>query len=41
MFKLGAPALRSAISSICITLFINIMFFKILRVPLPPGILGW
>ena len=41
MLKLGAPALRSAISSICITLFINIMFLKILRVPLPPGILGW
>ena len=41
MKKLGAPALRSAIASICITLFINIMFLKILRVPLPPGILGW
>ena len=41
MKKLGAPAMRSAIASICITLFINIMFLKILRVPLPPGILGW
>ncbi len=41
MKKLGAPVLRSAIASICITLFINIMFLKILRVPLPPGILGW
>jgi putative tricarboxylic transport membrane protein len=41
MKKLGAPALRSAIASLCITLFINIMFLKILRVPLPPGILGW
>ena len=41
MKKLGAPLLRSAIASLCITLFINIMFLKILRVPLPPGILGW
>jgi putative tricarboxylic transport membrane protein len=41
MKKLGAPVLRSAIASISITLFINIMFLKILRVPLPPGILGW
>jgi putative tricarboxylic transport membrane protein len=41
MKKLGVTTLRSAISSICITLFINIMFLKILRVPLPPGILGW
>ena len=41
MKKLGAPAIRSAIASICITLFINVMFLKILRVPLPPGIFGW
>ncbi|HSB07202.1 MAG TPA: tripartite tricarboxylate transporter TctB family protein [Thermodesulfobacteriota bacterium] len=41
MTKLGAPILRSAIASICITLFINGMFLKILRVPLPPGFLGW
>jgi putative tricarboxylic transport membrane protein len=41
MTKLGTPPLRGAIASICITLFINIMFLKILRVPLPPGILGW
>jgi putative tricarboxylic transport membrane protein len=41
MTKLGAPILRSAIASICITLFINVMFLKILRVPLPPGFLGW
>ncbi len=41
MKKLGAPVLRSAISSVCITLFINVMFLKILRVPLPPGIFGW
>lgn len=41
MKRLGAPTLRGAIASICITLFINIMFLKILRVPLPPGILWW
>ncbi len=41
MKKLGAPVVRSVIASICITLFINLMFLKILRVPLPPGILGW
>jgi putative tricarboxylic transport membrane protein len=41
MLRLGASCLRSAIASICITLFINLMFSKILRVPLPSGILGW
>jgi putative tricarboxylic transport membrane protein len=41
MKKLGAPTRRSVVAGICITLFINIMFLKILRVPLPPGILGW
>ncbi len=41
MIKLGAPIFRSAIASICITLFINVMFLKILRVPLPPGFFGW
>ncbi len=41
MKKLGAPAVRSAVASVCITLFINVMFLKILRVPLPPGIFGW
>jgi hypothetical protein len=33
--------LKSTIASIVITLFINLMFSKILRVPLPWGILGW
>ncbi len=41
MKKLGAPVLRSAISSVAITVFIDVMFLKILRVPLPPGIFGW
>lgn len=41
MKKLGVTILKSAIASIIITLFINLMFSKILRVPLPFGILGW
>jgi len=41
MKKLGVTLLKSAIASIIITLFINLMFSKILRVPLPFGILGW
>ena len=41
MKKLGVTLLRSAIASLVITLFINLMFSKILRVPLPAGILGW
>jgi putative tricarboxylic transport membrane protein len=41
MKKLGVTLLRSAIASVVITLFINLMFSKILRVPLPVGILGW
>jgi putative tricarboxylic transport membrane protein len=41
MKKLGVTILKSAIASIIITLFINLMFSKILRVPLPYGILGW
>jgi len=41
MKKLGVTILKSTIASIVITLFINLMFSKILRVPLPWGILGW
>jgi len=41
MKKLGVTILKSAIASVIITLFINLMFSKILRVPLPYGILGW
>lgn len=41
MKKLGVTILKSAITSILITLFINLLFSKILRVPLPYGILGW
>lgn len=41
MKKLGVSLLKSSIASIIITLFINLLFSKILRVPLPYGILGW
>lgn len=41
MKKLGVSLLKSSIASILITLFINLLFSKILRVPLPYGILGW
>jgi len=39
MKKLGVNLLRSAVASLVITLFINLIFSKILRVPLPLGIL--
>lgn len=41
MKKLGVPFAKSVFASILITLFINLLFSKILRVPLPYGILGW
>lgn len=41
MKKLEVTILKSAIASVMITLFINLMFSKILRVPLPYGIFGW
>ena len=41
MKRLGVTILKSAIAGLVITLFINLMFSKILRVPLPPGILRW
>jgi putative tricarboxylic transport membrane protein len=41
MKKLGVTILKSAMACIIITLFINLMFSKILRVPLPYGIFGW
>ena len=41
MKKLGVTILKSAVASIMITLFINVLFSKILRVPLPYGIFGW
>ena len=41
MKRLGVTILKSAIASVVITLFINLMFSKLLRVPLPLGILSW
>jgi len=41
MKRLGVTIFKSALASIIITLFINLMFSKILRVPLPIGILSW
>jgi putative tricarboxylic transport membrane protein len=41
MKKLGVTILRSAVGGLIITLFVNLMFSKILRVPLPWGIFGW
>jgi len=41
MIKLRVSILKSALASFGMTLFINLLFSKILRVPLPFGILGW
>ncbi len=41
MIRLRVPYLRGLIISVCLTLFVNLMFAKILRVPLPPGFLSW
>lgn len=41
MKKLGTSPIKSTCFSILITLFIYSLFYKILRVPLSPGLLGW
>jgi len=41
MIKLKVPYLRGLVTSVLLTLFVNLMFAKILRVPLPPGLLSW
>ncbi len=41
MIKLRVPYLRGLLISVLLTLFVNLMFAKILRVPLPPGFLAW
>ncbi len=41
MIKLKVPYLRSVLISILLTLFVDLMFVKILRVPLPIGLWGW
>jgi len=41
MVKLRVPYLRGLVISILLTVFVNLMFYKILRVPLPIGFFGW
>lgn len=41
MKKLGTSTIKSISFSILITFFVYSLFYKILRVPLSPGILGW
>lgn len=41
MIKLRVPYLRALVISILLTLFVDFMFYKILRVPLPTGLFGW
>ncbi|HSR11651.1 MAG TPA: tripartite tricarboxylate transporter TctB family protein [Thermodesulfobacteriota bacterium] len=41
MTKLRVPALRSSIVSVALVCFVYFIFSKILRVPLPIGLLGW
>lgn len=41
MKKLGTSSVKSIVFSILITLFVYSLFYKILRVPLSPGLLGW
>jgi hypothetical protein len=39
--KLGTSLFQSAVSSILITVFVYFLFYKLLRVPLSPGLLSW
>lgn len=39
--KLGTSLFASAVSSILITVFVYFLFYKVLRVPLSPGLLSW
>lgn len=41
MKKLGTSTIKSIGFSILITFFVYSLFYKILRVPLSPGVLGW
>lgn len=41
MKKLGTSTIKSICFSIVITLFVYSLFYKILRVPLSQGLLGW
>jgi putative tricarboxylic transport membrane protein len=41
MMKLQVSPLKSVICSVVLTCFVYLMFAKLLRVPLPIGLLGW
>lgn len=41
MKKLGTSLIKSIVFSVLVTFFVYALFYKILRVPLSPGILGW
>jgi putative tricarboxylic transport membrane protein len=41
MMKLQVSPLKSIICSVVLTCFVYLMFAKLLRVPLPIGLLGW
>jgi putative tricarboxylic transport membrane protein len=41
MMRLKVPYLRGILISVLLTIFVNLMFAKLLRVPLPIGFLGW
>jgi putative tricarboxylic transport membrane protein len=41
MWRLGVTAVRAVLVAAGFTVFVYVMFFKILRVPLPTGLLWW
>lgn len=41
MWRLEVGARRAAVVAVLFTAFVHLLFFKVLRVPLPTGILWW
>ena len=41
MLRLRVPAWKSVLIAVCLTVFVNFMFAKLLRVPLPTGLFWW
>lgn len=41
MYRLQVGALRSAVVAVVFTVIVHFLFFKVLRVPLPTGLLWW
>jgi hypothetical protein len=41
MMKLRVSPLKSSIISVLLVCFVYLVFSKVLRVPLPHGLLGW